>query len=79
MTSKKKYIKLTQEQLQDQIAIASNIAYNRGMEDGVKKESSRVQFQRIELVYKLINSIGQSQAQFASMLHEDGVIAKLLR
>lgn len=75
----RKYVRRT---LEEDNALLDSY-YQKGIAEGKAAASKELRngiyFQQIEAATKLINSIGQTQAQFASMLHEDGVLSKLLR
>lgn len=76
---RKNCVKLTELELN----IKLKQAFDSGVEHGIMREreasKTRFDYQRIELCHKLINSIGQTQQQFADMLHEDGLLGRLLK
>jgi len=74
MKQKTKYVRMTQEKFDKCIENTRIVA----MSDGAAEEREKLAERRFELATKLINSIGQTQQQFADMLKPDGVIAKLL-
>lgn len=81
--------KLSNPKSKTQIRIdgAYTDGYNRGLEQGKirgalderKMIEEEQAYRKIEAIIKLVNAVGQTTSAAASTLHEDGVVARLLR
>ena len=76
--------KLTRKELENNAFLegfsnGQRAGIERGKTIGALEERKRMDIERYNTAIKLINSIGQTMQQFAQLLHEDGVIGKLLK